>query len=104
MTRPDLAAARSLLHALDALPGATQITDVGPALADDLRALLAAWDAAARDEHPRRGDVYVDDATTWRHVVVAVDGGAVTLRQASGAEWQATRERVARLLRLEAAP
>lgn len=41
-----VAAARSLLAALDALPGATQITDVGPALADDLRALLAAWDAA----------------------------------------------------------
>ena len=110
MTRPDLPAARHLLAALDldaardVPPHIVRTGSRSDALAADLRALLAAWDAAAGDKHPRRGDVYEDIATTWRHTVVAVEGEAVTLRQANGAQWETTRQRVTRGLRLVVEP
>ena len=56
MTRPDLTAARHLLAALDldaargVPPHAVRTGARSDALAADLRALLAAWDAEARDE------------------------------------------------------
>ena len=58
MTRPDLTAARSLLHTLDAEPAPPpHVVTVGPALIADLRALLAAHDsnrASLLDERARR--------------------------------------------------
>lgn len=84
-----LTTARSLLAALDAIPGATQFTTVGPELAADLRALLAMWDKA----HEGVGNRYACERTsvgTW--TVERRDGLDLHLRGPRGEVWVVTED------------
>lgn len=102
MTARPFAAARHLLAALDAGSDSAArgaLTDA--TLRDDLRALLAAWDA----EHPgaageRWECLWSDDrAGVW--TVFEDDGDDLLLRRDDGEEWEVSRDFLAAEVRAE---